>query len=388
MTSRTPVAPFHPGAAEQAAAWRDRRVPAVEPVRDDVWSIPVPIPGSPLRYVLVYALLGPGRGVTLVDAGPPDPVAEQALADGLAIAGRRIEDVCEIVLTHVHADHFGLVPALQRRSGAGLRLHGRDLVAIASDYGDPPASLPGWIDPDHPERSLGVPLGARGQRGGVDWLCDVAGVARDSALRAAYDDPASHRALGELRPTALLRDGDRITAGHRRLRVIATPGHAPGHVCLLDEQDGLLFAGDHVLPTITPHVAPYIRALGNPLGEFLRSLVAVRDLPVELVLPGHGYRFAGLSARADELIDHHEQRLAQLGALVADRPGTTAAVLAASVDWSRPWATMASDAQLSATGETAAHLLELAARGAVVPDRPTPDHAGRERPWAWRPAEI
>ncbi len=383
----TSIAPVHIGAAVQARAWSERRTPAIEQVSEDIWSVPVPFPGNPLRYVLVYALLGSRRAVTLIDAGPPHPAAAEAVERGLHAAGRTVADVREIVLTHIHTDHHGLVPELQRQSDAGLRVHPRDLDAISSSYGAPSSAFPVWMDPAQPERDLGEPLGDRGRGGGIDWLCDIAGIAADSPSRTVFDDPPANQALGELRPTSLLQEGDEIDTGVRRLEVLATPGHAPGHVCLLGD-DGILFAGDHVLPTITPHVAPYSRSLGNPLREYLASLRRVRDLPVELALPGHGYRFTGFASRVDHLLEHHEQRLTQLRNVVAERPGALAQDLASALDWSRPWAAMGPDAWLSATGETVAHLLELAARDALHADRPSPDANGRERPWRWRAASA
>ena len=104
-------------------------VPPVERVRPGLWSIPVPIPDNPLRYVLVYAL-ELDSGVALVDAGWDTPEAWTALTDGLAIAGGSIGDVRAVVVTHIHPDHYGLAGRVREASGAWIGLHPADAALL------------------------------------------------------------------------------------------------------------------------------------------------------------------------------------------------------------------------------------------------------------------
>jgi glyoxylase-like metal-dependent hydrolase (beta-lactamase superfamily II) len=92
----------------QRQAWLSRVLPPVEQVRPGVWSIPTVFPNNPLRYVLSYALHY-GRGVALVNTGWPCEDAWDGLVAGLGEAGWDITDVRTVLVTHGHADHFGLV---------------------------------------------------------------------------------------------------------------------------------------------------------------------------------------------------------------------------------------------------------------------------------------
>ncbi|HLH28030.1 MAG TPA: MBL fold metallo-hydrolase, partial [Acidimicrobiales bacterium] len=86
----------------QKSAWDEKVMPPVEQVRPGLWSIPVPIPNNPLRYVLVYAIELSDGGVAIVDAGWNTDDAFDALSEGLAAAGGSISDVQAVLVTHIH----------------------------------------------------------------------------------------------------------------------------------------------------------------------------------------------------------------------------------------------------------------------------------------------
>jgi glyoxylase-like metal-dependent hydrolase (beta-lactamase superfamily II) len=127
----------------------------------------------------------------------------------------------------------------------------------------------------------------------------------------------------------------------------------------------LLFAGDHVLPTITPSIGFEPVLSPDPLGDFLRSLALVRSRPDAMLLPAHGPVTASVHQRVDELIAHHGARLDETEAAV--RNGASTALEAArELRWTRrerhlddldPFN------QMLAIAETGAHLQLLAAQG-------------------------
>src|SRR6202034_4123247 len=80
-------------------------------------------------------------------------------------------------------------------------------------------------------------------------------------------------------PDDWLEPGEVTLASGRNLQVVETPGHTRGHVVYHDSSAELLFAGDHVLPTITPSIGFEPALSPNPLGEFLGSLALVRQMP-------------------------------------------------------------------------------------------------------------
>ncbi|WP_243725886.1 MBL fold metallo-hydrolase [Actinomadura rubrisoli] len=303
-----------------------------------VWSVPVPIPGNPLAYTLVYAVESP-RGPVLIDAGWQHEDSWTALRDGLGAFGIDIADVHGVVVTHYHPDHAGLAGRVRETSGAWVAMHHADaeivrlfraMVARGEHRAFELSSL----------RRAGATAADLGDRG----------------ERPQVDPPAV--------PDRELSDGDLVDLPGRVLRVIWTPGHSPGHICLHLEDGDRVFTGDHVLPRITPHIGlyPYDLAGADPLGDFLGSLDKISGMTVDEVLPAHQHRFRGLPGRAREIIDHHERRLAEVTALLTAVP-ITLWDLTAALTWRHPWPDMPITARRMAAGEAAAHLRTLENRG-------------------------
>jgi glyoxylase-like metal-dependent hydrolase (beta-lactamase superfamily II) len=345
--------------AAQQAAWTTRTMPPLEPVRPGLWAIPVPIADSPLQYTLVYAL-ELADGVALVDAGWPSDEAWAALCAGLTAIGSDVTEVRDLLLTHLHPDHYGLAPRIRSVSGARVSAHPADVQILAAPYGAVRAAAP---------PPLGGPLYASVEAlatSGVRWMLDTAGVADDDALRRTDLYGPEVESLFDLHIDHYHEHGDTLVLGDWTLGVHWTPGHALGHVCFSVGEHGVLLAGDHVLPTISPNVSAFSAAYVDPLGDFIGALRSIRDLDVDEVLPAHQFRYRGLAARVDELLAHHEHRLAELSAAVAGRGRASAAELAFDLEWSRPFAEFDGHLRIAAVGETLAHLLQLRTRRRVV----------------------
>jgi glyoxylase-like metal-dependent hydrolase (beta-lactamase superfamily II) len=159
------------------------------------------------------------------------------------------------------------------------------------------------------------------------------------------------------RPSHRVADCDHITLGGRDWVGLFTPGHTDDHLCLYDEEGGVLLSGDQVLPTITPHISGLIP--GDPLLMFLESLDRLSDLPhVTTVLPAHGQPFHDLPGRAAEIKRHHDERLDRL-VEICDAAGWANVIdLSHELFAPRSWGSMAE-------AETFAHLERLRATGAV-----------------------
>jgi len=322
----------------QKAAWDRKILPPVEEVRPGLWSIPVPIPDNPLRYVLVYALELRGGGVALVDAGWNTDEAWTALNDGLAAAGGSITDVRAVMVTHIHPDHYGLAGRVREASGGWIGLHRADAVMLESRYGDTDQLVAAMFrllaDSGVPEEKL-----------------------PDLALASMVLKSMVTMAV----PDVFFEDGKNIDLAGWPLRTIWTPGHSPGHVCFYSEDRKLLISGDHVLPRITPNISVHTQQPSNPLGDYLESLLKLQNLGAEEVLPAHEYRFSDLQSRIEEIIAHHADRLEEIEQVIVDNPGVTAWEITLKLHWSRPWDEIQPFMQRSANGETLAHcvLLEL-----------------------------
>ncbi|MEV8634005.1 MBL fold metallo-hydrolase [Streptosporangium sp. NPDC051023] len=305
-----------------------------------VWSVPVPIPANPLGYTLVYAIESPS-GPVLVDAGWNHPDAWLALRDGLASAGMDIREVRGVVVTHFHPDHAGLAGQVRQESGAWIAMHEADAALIRNMH----------------DLEEGV---QRDLRAGM--------LRRAGAGAVEVEEVTAHRQRPPALPDRTLHDGDLIDLPGRKLRTVWTPGHTPGHVCLHLEDADRLFTGDHVLPSITPHIGiyPYDRTDTDPLGDFLASLEKVAELGMLEALPAHEWIFQDTAARARVIGTHHEEKLTQLAALLAEAgEPLTIWEIAARMTWNRPWEDLPSMLRGMAAGEAAAHLRTLEARGAI-----------------------
>ncbi len=351
-------------AAPDVLAWRSRTLPPVQYRGGGIWSIPVPIPNNPLRYTLVYALETP-RGPVLVDTGWDDPTGRAALADGLATAGFALTDVHGILVTHHHPDHHGLSAHVRAESGAWIAMHGAEAAVVRAIRSVPSGR---WADRmARAMRGAGVPeehLAALRAFGG-SRDDDTA----DSSARGSGPGGNAGMILSDALPDRELVHGESAGVPGRDVRVLWTPGHTPGHVCLyLNEPDhpSRLLSGDHLLPTISPVVSLYPENPGDeptdPLGDYLDSLERIGALAPEEVLPAHQYRFTDAPGRVQALLDHHADRLAELHAQLKQGP-LTLWEAAQGMHWNRPWSELGFLARHLALSEAAAHLRRLVKTG-------------------------
>ena len=325
----------------QKEAWDRNVMPPVEKVRPGLWSIPVPIPHNPLRYVSVYAI-ELESGVALVDAGWPTDESWEALNAGLAEAGGSMGDVQAVVVTHLHPDHYGLAGRVREASGAWVGLHPADATLLENRYHDTDELL---------ER--------------MRELMAMSGVPADKLPDLNMASMEITATMNVARPDILIEDEQRLELAGWDFRAIWTPGHSPGHICLFSDDHKLLLSGDHVLPRITPNIPFHSQQFANPLGDYLESLAKVRALHPDEVLPAHEYRFSGLDERVDALVKHHADRLAEIEDLLRARPGISSWDTTLALSWSRPWDDIPDYMQRAANGETLAHLVLLERRGRV-----------------------
>jgi glyoxylase-like metal-dependent hydrolase (beta-lactamase superfamily II) len=332
----------------QKEAWDRNVMPPVEKVRPGLWSIPVPIPHNPLRYVSVYAL-ELESGVALVDAGWPTDDSWEALNTGLAEAGGSMSDVRGVVVTHLHPDHYGLAGRVREASGAWIGLHPADAQLIETRYNDTDGLV---------ER--------------MRELLQMSGVPEDHLPDLAMASMEIKATLNVALPDILIEDEQRLELPGWDFRAVWTPGHSPGHICLYSDDHKLLLSGDHVLPRITPNISFHSQQFANPLGDFLESLAKVRALHPDEVLPAHEYRFSGLDERVDALVAHHAARLEEIEAILRAQPGISCWDATLALTWSRPWDEIPDYMQRAANGETLAHLVLLERDGRVRREHTVP----------------
>ncbi|MGZ6368098.1 MAG: MBL fold metallo-hydrolase [Ktedonobacteraceae bacterium] len=325
---------------------KEEALPEAREVAPGIWKITLPIP-FPLRTVNVHVLVC-DDGWALVDAGIGMPDSRAALWAGLERIGLTLETLRTIVLTHHHPDHVGLSGELQEESGAAIYMHPIDEAAIQII----------WTG-TMPERFQSVSqfFKQHGLPPTDFWFTQV-----DSEIMHNIIRVPSHEAI------SLVEDGEEIDLVGERYRVIWTPGHSDGHICLFRERDGVFLAADHVLPRITPNIGLYsARDRANPLGDYLNSLEKVANLPASIVLPGHGEPFVDLAGRSAEIIEHHRQRVLEILALLENGPQHAYGL--AEQLFGHRWSN--SEARRMAVAETLSHLEYLRYNGQVEQERTT-----------------
>ncbi len=335
---------MQPTSANQARALRDGMLPELEEVRPGIYAIALDMPGMQPPYAFSYAILalGGSRDVHLVDAGLGTDENWAALRSALESLDRSVEDIASVTVTHMHHDHLGLADRIREASGAVVRLHAREAEAIErratfSVSADLHATLTRWGVPET-ERAALLASGA---------------MAADSGAEGETNVDIDER----------VNDGDVLQLGAYEARVIHTPGHTTGHICLSIERQGVVFTGDHVLPRINPGIALGGERSADPLGEYYASLDRLREFAGAEVLPGHGFRFTTLGERCAEIRAHHETRTREVAAVLAVDPQSSVWETASQVTWSYGWDGLSGVSLLSALAQVEMHIARVRASG-------------------------
>lgn len=254
-----------------------------EELEPGIFRLTLPLPTGP-RHVHCYLLRG-DDGWTLVDTGLG--LMETPWDEILA---RLDAPVVRIFVTHMHPDHVGGAEAAARATGAPVVQGRLDYAQCEQVWGsdDWPEVIAAWFV-DH-----GVPKPV------ADELIESGHVFADF-VRFVWN------------PT-LVDPGDELDGW----KIVATPGHADGHLSLLRE--GVLVAGDTLLAPITPAVGLYPESRPDPLGDYLETLALVERLAPRVSYGGHGGTIDAPAARARAIAAHHDERLARTEAALGQEP--------------------------------------------------------------------
>ncbi len=262
---------------------------------------------TPFAVGRVNCYLIEDEPLTLIDTGPNSGKSLDELEQQLAARGRSVEELELIVITHQHMDHLGLVEILARRSSADVAA----LELLAPYLADFRASM--TADDEFSQRVMrrhGIPAD----------LVTVLG-----SLGAAFRAFGSR---GEV--TRKLRHGESLQLRDRSLQILHRPGHSPSDTVFWDAERAILIGGDHLLAHISsnPLISRPIDGTqaGVTDGErpralitYIESLMATRELPVGLVLPGHGEPITDHRGLIDERMRLHDRRAQRIRGLLEPR---------------------------------------------------------------------
>ncbi len=343
--------PARPRKQEQESAEREVREVAPNVLR---MQLPIAMPG--LGHVNMYALID-DRGAAVVDPGLPTPASWKAVKERLRQAGLRPKHVHTVIVTHSHPDHFGGAGRLARESGAQVVAHRSFRFGV-------------------------VEAAAQDAEVSVDDLAAAAEAESDELQRRILDGWKHRTPWGGQHPrppfrmrmrwriarwlgnafvptvTKPVRADEVLRVGGREWVVRHTPGHTEDHICLHDPADGIFLSGDHVLPSITPHISG-LALSKDPLATFFASLDQAAAVPdVKLVLPAHGHPFTDLPGRCEAIKQHHYDRLDIVRRIGRELGPATVQAFSQKLFRPRSWGEMAES-------ETYAHLEHLRLAGAA-----------------------
>lgn len=334
----------------QHAAHREGRIPDVEEFAHGLWAVPMALPGtfpggaSPFSFS--YAVDDFAGGIHIIDPGWELEENIRRWEAFLARMGKAFADVATVTATHLHPDHLGLAGELHRRSGAPIVMHEAEAdtlegAAAALERGD--AHEASRITRFHASMTrerlteFDVPAARHAE---LLW----------TPPEASY--PRAHARVGE---------GDLLPIPGRRVRVIWTPGHTSGHMCLAEAATEVIFTADHVLPGINSGIGLGGKSPTNPVADYLRSLERIEEFDAFVAAPGHEYRFRGLARRAQDLSSHHRRRAEEVAALMG--PGRTLWQVAREVTWSDGFDNLHGYKLSSALSQIAMHMEFIAQAG-------------------------
>ncbi len=334
--------PGHTAVDRDRYAWTE---PGPEMVAPGVHRIPLPLPLDGLRAVNVY-VIEDGDGLALIDGGWAIDVSRELLERSLGEIGYALGDVRRVLVTHVHRDHYTQAIAIRRAVGAEVSLGAGEQPSMRQLLD----RRSGMLKAQPPRlRQLGAGVLAD----------EIAAIPIDlSVTLAFYEDPDVWLEPGRIELATLALDA------------VHTPGHTRGHLVFHAADLGLLFAGDHILPSITPSIGFEPARPPFPLRDYLGSLHRVLSLPDAVLLPAHGAAGGSTHLRTHELLAHHEERLAATRTAVAAGAGLAPEV-ARILRWTsrgRSFEELGLFDRMLAVLETAAHLDVLVLRGDAVRD--------------------
>lgn len=308
----------------------------IEKLDQELYRVEVPLPRNPLKATNSYIIKSQPRNL-VIDTGMNREECRSVLLDAFKRLDIKPRET-DFFVTHLHADHVGLVEVLSAEESKiffnrpdaevlGMKNLWQVVCELAGKHGFPAELVEQAID-SHP-----------GQRyspsGNVDFT--------------------------------MLEDGDLLYYGNYQLRCVVTPGHTGGHTCLYDSELQYFFSGDHILGDITPNISTWVDDR-DPLGDYFASLDKVYEMPVKLVLPGHRSMIKDCRGRIEELKEHHRLRLAEVVEIIGGGKPKSAYEVAAAMTWdlvAERWEDFPLMQKWFATGEALAHIRHLEFSGKV-----------------------
>lgn len=236
-------------------------------------------------------LFADGPDVDLLDCGMNSDESVEMIREAVRhLGGTRLR---RLTVTHIHPDHYGAAGVFAGEGRADLFIHRLEV----------PLVHPRYVELEHLVAEV------------RNYLL-VNGVPSEEAEVLSNSQRALSEVVKTAEPSVQLDGAETVKMGRRNLHVEWTPGHSPGHICLYDPESKVLFAGDHILPDLSPNIGLHPQSTPDPLHDYLDGLKRMVALEPERILPAHGRPFSDTPARVEVLISHHQRRLDRIMEIV------------------------------------------------------------------------
>ncbi len=246
----------------------------------------------------------------------------------------------DLFITHIHADHIGLVDRFIKYSNIYMSNIEYDIVIQAINQPDYWHSMNNFLFKNGMPKKI------------------LEGALKD--LDLVYMQTYPYMKNDILINFKYINNGEILKYGDFELQGIITPGHSPGHMCLYEKKKKILFSGDHILFDITPNISWWPN-LYNPLRNYFESLDRIYDLDIEITFPGHGEPGKNIKQRIENIKKHHQKRFEEIMDILQSG-SRTAYQIASEIKWNikyDAWETFPRTQKYFALGETISHLIYL-----------------------------
>ncbi len=266
-------------------------------------EIPTPFPVGNINCYLIE-----GSPLTLIDTGPKTSKSLAEIKQGLQAMSYELSDIEQILLTHGHIDHVGLVAQFVRERE---RVHGN------------PTEV--WIHQKDAEVLVNYERYMELYMGAIVKLIASSGVPRDEALALSQESRTDlFKSIGESVPTAQsFKDGVSFRTGIGNITAVWVPGHSPGSTCFVCDEQQVIFSGDHVLGDISSN--PSISFDGSEkigMMTYFGSLDRISSKEGYIALPGHREPIFDIKARIITLRAEYDDKLHRAADSLSDNPRT------------------------------------------------------------------
>lgn len=311
----------------------------IQQVLRDIFIIKVPLPGNPLKNINCYLIKGKKRNL-LIDTAFNTKPCYTSLKSALDELNVDMNST-DIFLTHQHSDHTGLA-ALIATDESQVYMSEVDRKGynnlLRTEY---------WELINREFLAFGFP--------------------KEELEENKYNNPMSTYLSSKQREIIGINDGFEIDLDNYKFKCIETPGHTPGHMCLYEEENKILFSGDHIIFDITPNITSWID-VDNSLDLYFESLNKIKKLDIKYTFSAHREAMGNCYERIDDIILHHEQRLDEAYKIVKESKNITTYDVASKMNWSikcDSWDEFPVSQRWFAVAEASAHLEYLLFEGTI-----------------------